>query len=120
MWWRYAIALLFLGIIVPAYKGIDLLDPLVLLIYAMIPSVLAGPLALRWSAAKAILAAWTTGLLMFCLALATVNLTHHYRHLLLPSPTLCLTAASLSLAGVAAMTGISKLAAQLSANPRAI
>lgn len=121
--WLYAVALAVFGIVLPWQKGIDMLDPLLILTYAALPMVLAGPLALKWSAGRAIAYSWAAGLLVLTLALATVNVTHRnsaYGGLLLPTPMLTVAAALLSLTGAAAIAGIAKVAERQSKNPRAL
>lgn len=119
--WLYVVAVAIFGVLLPWMKGIDMLDPLLVLTYAALPMILAGPLALKWPAGKAILVAWVAGMLVLAMAIGTVNATHHRSFgPLLPGPKLSLAAALLSLTGAAAIAGVSKAAMRRSENPRPI
>jgi hypothetical protein len=124
-----AVVLVF-GILVPYYKGLEFLDPVVILVYACMSLLFvvrasAEIFAATEPVARAeitsrfgmILAyGWGTTVMMLLSGIVTVNVTHWHGHVLLPSSALLGSAVLLSLiATVAVISGTALLARRVGA-----
>lgn len=119
-----AVLLLGFGVLVPWTKGLSFLEPLMLLAYALLPPVLAGPIAMdlvlassprsssSWRAiSRAAGLTWLLGAGLLVLGVITVNLRMRFPELLLPDwpTTALLLAISLAVTLAAAALGVSLL-----------
>ena len=124
-----AVVLVF-GVLVPYYKGLEFLDPVVILVYACMSLLFVVPASAEIFAANESMAnaeitsrlgmilayGWGTTLLMLISGIVTVNVTNWHGRMLLPSPALLASAVSLSLiATIAVISGTALLARRLGA-----
>ncbi len=125
-----AVVLVF-GVVVPYYKGLEFLDPVVILVYSCMLLLFVVPASAEIfapgepaeraeivSRMGMILAyGWGSTVLMLLSGIVTVNLTHWYGRTLLPSPALLGSALLLSLmATLAVISGTALLARRFGAH----
>lgn len=110
------------GVLVPFYKGIGFLDRRLIIAYACLAAVIAGPTAAdafsteggRNALAKMVriwLISWGFAVFVLALALVTVNLTNRHRQLLLPRVSFLIAAECLSMTTAAALTALGAILA---------
>jgi hypothetical protein len=89
------------GVLVPVWKGLDFLDPAMVLFYGLLSMVLAGPLTPPQSSRRATLnGAFMAGAISIMItiqALLTVNLRAGFRRLLLPPAAILVWSFALSI-----------------------
>ncbi len=124
-----AVVLVF-GVLLPYYKGLEFLDPVVILVYACMSLLFVVPASAEVFAANEAIASaeiaarlgmilaygWATTVLMLISGIVTVNVTHWHGRMLLPSTTLLALAVLLSLiATLAVISGTALLARRFGA-----
>ncbi len=124
-----AVVLVF-GVLVPYYKGLEFLDPVVILVYACMSLLFVVPASAEIFATNEVIASaeitarlgmilaygWGTTVLMLISGIVTVNVTNWHGRMLLPSSALLASALLLSLiATIAVISGTALLARQLGA-----
>ncbi len=125
-----AVVLVF-GVLVPYYKGLEFLDPVVILVYSCMALLFVVPASAEIFAGGEAMAraeiisrmgmilayGWGSTVLMLLSGIVTVNLTHWYGRTLLPSPALLAAALLLSLvATLAVISGTALLARRVGAH----
>src|SRR5438445_2203858 len=94
-------AVLSFGVLVPEWKGLDFLDPAMILFYGLLSTILAGPLTpLRSSRRATLNGAFLAGAISIMItiqALLTVNISAGLRHLLLPPTQILVWSFALSI-----------------------
>ena len=125
-----AVVLVF-GVLVPYYKGLEFLDPVVILVYSCMSLLFVVPASAEiFAGAEAVARAeiisrmgmilaygWGTIVLMLVSGIVTVNLTHWYGRTLLPSAALLASALLLSLmATLTVISGTALLARRIGAH----
>ncbi len=108
------------GVLVPYYKGYGFLDRRLIVAYACLAAVFAGPTATDAFAsdeqdnalrkmARIWLLCWGFGALLLALALLTVNLTNRHVGPLIPRASFLIAAECLGLTASAAITALGRL-----------
>lgn len=109
------------GVLVPRYKGLDFIDPVIIVVYACIslPFVVPASAELAPQSRADVLArigmilayGWGTSMLILLSSIVTVNVTHRNGSMRMPPKALLLSAAWLGLmASVAVISGTALLA----------
>ena len=118
------------GVLVPYYKGLEFLDPVVILVYACMSLLFVVPASADIFTADQVLAraeithqfgtilayGWGTTVLMIVSGIVTVNVANWHGHALVPSTALLGSAVLLSLvATIAVISGTALLARRMGA-----
>ncbi len=102
------------GVLVPWWKGLEYLDPLLFIASILVSLVFVTPMITEGfspknifgQASRAVIYAWTLALLVLIHGLVTVNVTHWFGHILLPPASIVFGSLLLNFAGASFLAAL--------------
>jgi len=102
------------GVLVPWWKGLEYLDPLLFIACILVSLVFVTPMITEGfspknifgQASRAVIYAWTLAVLVLIHGLVTVNATHWFGHILLPPASIVFGSLLLNFAGASFLSAL--------------